>query len=459
MCGDDNTGDSGTSGKTWGIFTYDGIFGISKNGNGYSTLGSASLRCDESNIWYINGNKILDSSNYSAYAATKNHTHNYAGSSSAGGPANSATILSTSRSIFGQNFNGSSDIVGKGIFYGKYTGTAKERFLNCGIEIRENGLVGSTQTDQAYAPSLGFNWNNEHGGRLLLNNDGALEFRNKADGKGKIIGGVIVGDSYVESMNFRASSTHSTIGNETSPFLFAYLTNVYPASDGSGSIGSSTKRYRTVYTNEIGTISDLTEHIYCCDYKIYKKLGTNTKLYKIGNFSFVSDNNYGYAELCMTRVFKENVYNTACIVPSNNTSTANKSITVYLPSSSGTLQIASSDIKLKDNINECEISDAISFINKIHLHSFDWKTDGYHQPIGFIADELKELDNNLSIGGNFDELDENGLPIDPKCVNTFYLQGYEVKAIQELSSKVDILTKENNELKEEIRKIKELLSK
>nr|DAN84009.1 MAG TPA: endosialidase chaperone [Caudoviricetes sp.] len=161
----------------------------------------------------------------------------------------------------------------------------------------------------------------------------------------------------------------------------------------------------------------------------------------------------------MTRVFKENVYNTACIVPSNNTSTANKSITVYLPSSSGTLQIASSDIKLKDNINECEISDAISFINKIHLHSFDWKTDGYHQPIGFVADELKELDNNLSIGGNSDELDENGLPIDPKCVNTFYLQGYEVKAIQELSSKidnkVDALEKENNKLKDIINQLLE----
>ena len=389
------------------------------------------------------------------------HTHNYAGSSSAGGSANTAIKLLNARSIFGQSFDGSADIGGQGIFFGSYTETAKERFLNCGIEIRENGLVGSTQTDQAYAPSLGFNWNNEHGGRLLLNNEGALEFRNKADGKGKIIGGVIVGDSYVESMDFRASSTHSnsTIGNATSPFLFAYLTNVYPARDGSGSIGSSSQRYRTVFTEEIGTISDLAEHIYCYDYKIYKKLGTNTKIYKIGNFSFVSDNNYGYAELCMTRVFKENVYNTASIVPSNNTSTANTSITVYLPSSSGTLQIASSDIKLKDNINDCEISDAISFINKIHLHSFDWKTDGYHQPIGFIADELKELDNNLSIGGNSDELDENGLSIDPKCVNTFYLQGYEVKAIQEISNKVnnkeDTLEKENNKLKDIINQLLE----
>ena len=51
------------------------------------------------------------------------------------------------------------------------------------------------------------------------------------------------------------------------------------------------------------------------------------------------------------------------------------------------------------------------------------------------------MNSNLFVGGS-DELNENGLPIDPKCVNTFYLQGYEVKAIQELSSKVDTLEKE-----------------
>ena len=134
--------------------------------------------------------------------------------------------------------------------------------------------------------------------------------------------------------------------------------------------------------------------------------------------------------------------------------------TVFLPrTGSGTLQITSSDARLKTNINDTEVDDAISFINKIHLHSFDWKTDDTHQPIGFIADELEELDERLSVGGNSDELDENGLPIDPKCVNTFYLQGYEVKAIQELSSKVDALEKENEELKSRLTKLEDKLSK
>ena len=62
------------------------------------------------------------------------------------------------------------------------------------------------------------------------------------------------------------------------------------------------------------------------------------------------------------------------------------------------------------------------------------------------------MNSNLFVGGS-DELNENGLPIDPKCVNTFYLQGYEVKAIQELSSKVDTLEKENNKLKSRLTKL------
>ena len=152
------------------------------------------------------------------------------------------------------------------------------------------------------------------------------------------------------------------------------------------------------------------------------------------------------------RFYKENA-NCHTDVRINDGVTSN--ISVVLPVKSGTLQVSSSDVKLKTNITDTEVDDAISFINKIHLHSFDWKTDNTHQPIGFIADELEELDERLSVGGNSDKVDENGLPIDPKCVNTFYLQGYEVKAIQELSSKVDALEKENNKLKDIINQLLE----
>ena len=58
---------------------------------------------------------IMHSGNYSTWAATKNHTHNYAGSSSAGGAATSALTanqLTTARTIWGQSFNGTGNVDG-----------------------------------------------------------------------------------------------------------------------------------------------------------------------------------------------------------------------------------------------------------------------------------------------------------------------------------------------------------
>ena len=72
MCDPDNTGDSGISANSWGIYTYKGNFSIAKNGtnlNGASS--SASIVCDTNNVWYANGNVILNSSNYNSYAPTK----------------------------------------------------------------------------------------------------------------------------------------------------------------------------------------------------------------------------------------------------------------------------------------------------------------------------------------------------------------------------------------------------
>ncbi len=89
-----------------------------------------------------------------------------------------------------------------------------------------------------------------------------------------------------------------------------------------------------------------------------------------------------------------------------------------------------SDQRLKCNISDCNVS-ALPIIDKIRLRSFDWV--GYknnrHQNIGFIADEIEMVDPYLSDGGG--GYNEDG-SINIKSVDTFYLQGYEVKAIQEL---------------------------
>lgn len=111
---------------------------------------------------------------------------------------------------------------------------------------------------------------------------------------------------------------------------------------------------------------------------------------------------------------------------------------------------SSSDIRLKENIKQ-NTTGGLELINKIPLYEFDWKDSGKHQKIGFIADELEKIDPNLSIGDKTQ--DENGNPI-YKSVNTFYLQGFEIKAIQQLSQQNDELKKEIDILKKEIEELK-----
>lgn len=94
---------------------------------------------------------------------------------------------------------------------------------------------------------------------------------------------------------------------------------------------------------------------------------------------------------------------------------------------SKTFTASSSDIRLKENIRPTEV-EALPLLNQIGIYQFDWKRDGSHQKIGFIADYLEQQDSNLSIGGGYDEY---GM-MDEKVVNDFYLLGYVVKGIQEI---------------------------
>lgn len=72
--------------------------------------GNLAHRGGNSSGWNGTWRTILDSSNYTSYAAPASHTHNYAGSSSAGGSANSAVKLATIRTINGTNFDGTASI-------------------------------------------------------------------------------------------------------------------------------------------------------------------------------------------------------------------------------------------------------------------------------------------------------------------------------------------------------------
>ncbi|NSK09380.1 hypothetical protein G7B22_13055 [Blautia sp. MSK.20.9] len=102
-----------------------------------------------------------------------------------------------------------------------------------------------------------------------------------------------------------------------------------------------------------------------------------------------------------------------------------------------------SDIRLKENIENSETY-ALETVNRMKVRQFDWKErmGGWHQNIGFVADELEEIDPNLALGGGYDENGE----MDIKQINSPYLLNYAIKAIQELSAKVDEQDKRIKEL-------------
>ena len=107
-----------------------------------------------------------------------------------------------------------------------------------------------------------------------------------------------------------------------------------------------------------------------------------------------------------------------------------------------TISCPSSDIRLKENVKDSTV-DALSVINAIKIRQFDWKDKSRgHWDCGMVVDEMeKDVDPKFCIGGE----DTKDGTVSYKSVDTFYLQGYEVKAIQELSARVEELERRLNE--------------
>ena len=95
---------------------------------------------------------------------------------------------------------------------------------------------------------------------------------------------------------------------------------------------------------------------------------------------------------------------------------------------------STSDIRLKENVKPSTV-DALALVEQMQVREFDWKRDGKHQGIGFVADELEQLDPDLALGGGYDE-DGN---MDEKQVNTYQLAVYLAKAVQQLKAEIDTL--------------------
>ena len=104
----------------------------------------------------------------------------------------------------------------------------------------------------------------------------------------------------------------------------------------------------------------------------------------------------------------------------------------------------SSDKYLKDNIQPTD-ENGLDKINALEFVQFDWNEHehikcGYHEDIGIVANDVEKIIPQAVINTTPDE--EGG-----RKINNYPLLIYSMKAIQELSAKVDSLEKEIKELK------------
>lgn len=111
---------------------------------------------------------------------------------------------------------------------GTYTSTASNRFGNSALEIRENGHVGTAQTDIGYAPSIGFHWSGRCAGTLVLDSSARFQFLNQA-GSGATVGAGAVSVSGSLSGYGLAINGNATISG-----------NISAATIATGTIGSIT---------------------------------------------------------------------------------------------------------------------------------------------------------------------------------------------------------------------------
>ena len=108
--------------------------------------------------------------------------------------------------------------------------------------------------------------------------------------------------------------------------------------------------------------------------------------------------------------------------------------------------IVSSDENLKKNINNTKKT-ALDDINKIELKEFDWKENDSHTNIGFIAQQLEEIDEGY-VDKTFYIDKETNEEKDMLVLNLKSLVALAIKGIQEQQEEIEDLKNQIKELKE-----------
>jgi phage minor structural protein len=113
---------------------------------------------------------------------------------------------------------------------------------------------------------------------------------------------------------------------------------------------------------------------------------------------------------------------------------------IYNNSGAWGASIWASDISLKNNIQD-SLEDALPVINNIKHRMFNWKQDGRLQKLGYVAQELNEINSDFVMK----------IPQENGYVR---MQPNETTIIPYLSKAIQELSKEINDLKEEMEKLK-----
>lgn len=190
FCGTDNTGDSGTSANTWGLFTHNGNFYIGKNGCDDATTYLKNVN----GVWYWNGTAIGDASS--------------ARDISTGTP-----VLATSteyNEITVKDLGNSRPVSGKAMRHG--------------INFRwytTNWIIGNLRGGSTDSAGLGFAYSSDSGStyanKLILGTNGGLYF-GESNMNREILAysstapkyGIWYKDASVNTMRFSASGNADT---------------------------------------------------------------------------------------------------------------------------------------------------------------------------------------------------------------------------------------------------------
>lgn len=118
-----------------------------------------------------------------------------------------------------------------------------------------------------------------------------------------------------------------------------------------------------------------------------------------------------------------------------------------------TIYADNSDKRLKENIEKSK-ERALEKISKINHYEFDWKENGNHQDIGYIAQEMEKVDKSYVHRTRFKK--EDGIEEESWQINTLGVLATATKAIQEQQEEIKQL-KEKDKQKDEI--IQDLLKR